>query len=139
MGPADLREIMSGLGVSARLHPNVLVGLETSDDAGGFRVPGGLPPVQTLDLITPIVDDPFEYGRIAAANSLSDVYAMGGTPITCLNICSFPSVGIPKESLRDILRGAGATIEEAGAVLLGGHTVTDPELKFGLSVTGTVD
>lgn len=85
------------------------------------------------------MDDPFDFGRIAAANALSDVYAMGGRPITCLNICCFPKEGIDKDQLGAILRGALSMIEEAGAVLLGGHTVNDPELKFGLSVTGTVD
>src|SRR5438128_3903109 len=139
MGPADLREITDGLASNARSNPNVLVGFDTSDDAGVFRLADGLALVQTLDLITPIVDDPFDFGRIAAANSLSDVYAMGGRPITCLNICCFPGQGIAKDQLREILRGALATIEEAGAVLLGGHTLTDPELKFGLSVTGSVD
>lgn len=115
------------------------MGFETSDDAGVYRLADGLALVQTVDIITPIVDDPFDFGRIAAANSLSDVYAMGGRPITCLNICCFPKEGIEKVHLREILRGALAVIEEAGAAMLGGHTVNDAELKFGLSVTGTVD
>lgn len=130
---------MEGLAARARIDPNVLVGFETSDDAGVYRLTDGLALVQTVDLITPIVDDPFDFGRIAAANSLSDVYAMGGHPITCLNICCFPKEGIPKEMLRAILEGALSIVEQAGAVVLGGHTVTDPELKFGLAVTGTVD
>lgn len=95
--------------------------------------------MQTVDIITPIVDDPMTFGRIAATNALSDVYAMGGRPVTCLNICCFPREGIDKVHLRAILEGAAAAVEEAGAVLVGGHTLVDPELKFGLSVTGTVD
>jgi selenide,water dikinase len=117
----------------------VLVGFESSDDAGVYRLTDGLALVQTVDIITPIVDDAFVFGRIAAANALSDVYAMGGTPLTCLNICCFPKEGIPKEQLQEILSGAMSVVEEAGAALMGGHTVNDPELKFGLSVTGRVD
>ena len=94
--------------------------------------------MQTVDIITPIVDDPLTFGRIAATNALSDVYAMGGRPVTCMNIGCFPRDGIDKRHLRAILEGAAAVVEEAGAVLVGGHTLVDPELKFGLSVTGTV-
>ena len=115
------------------------MGFETADDAAVYRLEDGTALVQTLDLITPIVDDPYDFGRIAAANSLSDVYAMGGRPLTCMNICCFPKEGIGKELLRAILEGAAAVVEEAGAITVGGHTVSDPELKFGLSVTGVVD
>jgi selenide,water dikinase len=130
---------MAGLSSEGSRNPNLLVGFATSDDAAVYLLPGGTALVQTLDVITPIVDDPFDFGRIAAANSLSDVYAMGGAPLTCMNICCFPKVGVPREALRAILEGAAAMVREAGATIVGGHTVTDPELKFGLSVTGTVD
>lgn len=130
---------MAELGTGNSADPNVLVGFGTSDDAGVYRLAEGLALVQTVDFITPIVDDPFTFGRIAAANALSDIYAMGGKPLTCLNICCFPKDGIDKAALREILRGALSVIAQAGAVLLGGHTVNDPELKFGLAVTGTVD
>lgn len=119
--------------------PNLLVGFETSDDAAVYRLADGLAVVQTVDLITPLVDDPYDFGRIAAANSLSDVYAMGGRPVTCLNICCFPRDGIEMRHLRAILEGSAAIVAEAGAVTVGGHTIVDPELKFGLSVTGIVD
>ena len=116
----------------------VLVGPETSDDAGVYLIDDERALVQTLDFFTPIVDDPFEYGQIAAANSLSDVYAMGGVPLTALNIVCYPMQEQPKEWLVDILRGGADKIAESGAVLLGGHTVNDPEIKYGLSVTGIV-
>lgn len=119
-------------------HPDLLVGPSTLDDAGVFRLSDTLALVQTVDFFTPIVDDPYEYGRIAAANSLSDVYAMGGTPLTALNIVGFPDGDLPEEALVEILRGAAAICEEAGVVVAGGHSVSDKELKFGLSVTGTV-
>lgn len=104
-----------------------------------YRLADGLALVQTLDLITPIVDDPYDFGRIAAANSLSDVYAMGGRPLTCLNICCFPKDVIESRHLRAILEGSASIVAEAGAVTVGGHTIVDPELKFGLSVTGIID
>lgn len=120
-------------------HPDLLVGYESSDDAGVFRVGEELALVQTVDFITPIVDDPRSFGRIAAANSLSDVYAMGGRPLTAMNILCFPSDMIPVEFAAEILRGGLDKIEEAGAVLVGGHSIKDQELKFGLSVTGLVE
>src|SRR5262249_2410206 len=95
--------------------------------------------VQTVDLITPICDDPYQFGQVAAANSLSDVYAMGGRPLTALNICCFPAAGVPDGVLSDILRGGFDKMREAGAALLGGHTVRDPEMKYGLAVTGLID
>jgi len=119
-------------------HPNLLVGPSTLDDAGVFRLSDSLALVQTVDFFTPIVDDAYEYGRIAAANSLSDVYAMGGTPITALNIVGFPDGDLPEEVLADILKGAAAVCAEAGVAVAGGHSVSDKELKFGLAVTGTV-
>jgi selenide,water dikinase len=119
-------------------HPDLLVGYESSDDAGIFRLSGDLALVQTVDFITPIVDDPRLFGMIAAANSLSDVYAMGGKPLTVLNILCFPSDDLPLETATAILRGGYDKTVEAGAVLVGGHSLKDKELKYGLSVTGTI-
>jgi selenide,water dikinase len=119
-------------------HPRLLVGTETADDAGVYQIAEDLALVQTIDFITPIVDDPFDFGRIAAANSLSDVYAMGGTPLTVLNLLGFPRKKLDLAVMTEILRGGLEKIHEAEAVLLGGHTVDDDELKYGLSVTGTV-
>lgn len=118
--------------------PNLLVGFDKSDDAGVYKISQELALVQTVDFFTPVVDDPYLYGQIAAANSLSDVYAMGGKPLTVLNIACF-SCSIDSAVLADILKGGAQKIKEAGAILLGGHTVTDNEIKYGLSVTGTVD
>lgn len=118
--------------------PNLLVGLDTSDDAGVYRIREDLALVQTVDMITPVCDDPWLFGRVAAANALSDVYAMGGRPLTALNICCFPAEGIPEGVLADILGGARATLAAAGTALLGGHTVRDTELKYGLAITGTI-
>jgi selenide,water dikinase len=120
-------------------HPDILVGYDTSDDAGVFRIRPDLALVQTLDIITPVTDDPFLYGQVAAANALSDVYAMGGRPVTALNICCFPFAKLPAPVLEEIVRGGLDKIREGGAVLLGGHTVRDDELKYGLSVSGIVD
>jgi selenide,water dikinase len=114
------------------------VGRETSDDAGVIRVREDLALVQTLDFLTPIVDDPRSFGRIAATNALSDVYAMGGVPLTAMNIVCFPRKALPLEVLGEILRGGMEKVHEAGALLVGGHSVEDPELKYGLSVTGVV-
>jgi selenide,water dikinase len=108
------------------------------DDAGVFAFGRGQALVQTVDFFTPIVDDPYDYGRIAAANSLSDVYAMGGKPITALALLCYPDAELPPEVMREILRGGQDTMKEAGVSILGGHTVRDPELKFGYSVTGVV-
>ena len=118
--------------------PNVLVGFGTLDDAGVYRLSEHQALVQTVDFITPVVDDPYAYGEIAVANALSDVYAMGGLPLTALNVVCFPS-GVDPQILNGILRGGLAKCLEAGVALMGGHTVDDPEIKFGLSVTGTVD
>jgi len=115
----------------------VLVGPETGDDAGVFAF-GDRGLVATADFITPVCDDPFRFGRVAAANSLSDVYAMGGRPLFALNLCCFPEE-VPKEALAGILAGANDALMEAGAALLGGHSVRDPELKFGLAVIGEAD
>lgn len=118
---------------------NLLVGLTTGDDAGVYRVTENVALVQTLDFFTPIVDDPYLYGQIAAANSLSDVYAMGGRPLTAMNILCFPIHDRDPRELAEILRGGADKVAEAGVALVGGHSVDDPEPKFGLSVTGLVD
>ena len=120
-------------------HPNLIVGMETCDDAGVYKIRDDLALVQTIDFFTPIIDDPYEFGRIAAANALSDVYAMGGRPVTAMNIVCFPISTMSKDILREILRGGLAKVREADAVLVGGHSVDDQELKYGLSITGVVD
>lgn len=113
-----------------------MVGMNTADDAGVFRISDDVALIQTVDFFTPIVDDPRQYGQIAAANSLGDVYAMGGRPLTALNICGFPTDEVTPETIAEILRGAQEKVAESGAVLVGGHSVEDVEPKFGLSVTG---
>jgi selenide,water dikinase len=118
--------------------PNLLVGLETSDDAGVYRLSDELALVQTVDFFTPIVDDPYSFGQVAAANALSDVYAMGGKPLTVLNIVAFPIKTLDKAILAEILRGAADKVKEAGATLVGGHSIDDNEPKFGMAVTGLV-
>jgi selenide, water dikinase len=118
---------------------NVLVGFGTADDAGVYKLRDDLAIVQTVDFFTPIVDDPFDYGRIAAANALSDVYAMGGTPITALNIAAFPIETLDTDVLERILAGGAAIAKEAGVAIVGGHTIKDAEPKYGMSVTGTID
>lgn len=118
-------------------HPRLLVGLEVSDDAAVYRISDQVAIIHTLDFFTPVVDDPYDYGAIAAANALSDVYAMGGEVILALNICGFPQKMAPAV-ISEILRGGAEKVAEAGAVLAGGHTITDNEPKYGLSVLGTV-
>jgi len=135
----DLSDIVKDFAGKAKTDPNLLVGFETGDDAGVYRLTDDLALVQTVDYITPVVDDPYLYGQVAAANSLSDVYAMGGRPLTAMNLCNFPARGIDKGALRRILDGGFSKIQEAGATLVGGHTVRDDELKYGLSVTGVID
>ena len=116
---------------------NVLVGFDTADDAGVYRVTPDLAIVQTVDFFTPVVDDPYTFGAIAAANALSDVYAMGGRPLTALSILAWPASG-DLDTLEEILKGGAEKIHEAGCVILGGHSVNDPEIKFGYAITGTV-
>jgi selenide,water dikinase len=118
--------------------PNLLVGTETGDDAGVYRLTDELAIVQTIDFFPPVVNDPFLYGQIAAANSLSDVYAMGGTPKTALNLIGFPDDKLPLDWLAEIVRGGEERCAAAGAVVLGGHTVRDAEIKFGYAVTGVI-
>lgn len=134
MGPGDLSKALEGL--PRRSDPRLLVGHETMDDAGIFVLSDDLALVQTVDFFAPIVDDPYLFGQIAAANALSDVYAMGGEPLTAMAIVGFPSGKLPLDVLREILRGGQDKVHEAGALIVGGHTIIDEELKYGLSVTG---
>lgn len=137
MGPEDLEKVLRLLPLGES-REEVLVGLDTPDDAGVFLLDAELGLVQTVDFFTPIVDNPFRFGQIAAANALSDIYAMGGTPLTAMNIVCFPcSLGM--DMLAEILQGGLEKIKQAGATLLGGHTVDDEEPKYGLAVTGRVD
>ncbi len=124
--------------IRAVAPPDLLVGFETSDDAAVYRLDGARAVVCTADFITPVVDDPRTFGRIAAANSLSDIYAMGGVPLVALNLLGYPPAGLPNAVLGEILLGAGETCAEAGCAVGGGHSVRDDEVKFGLSVTGLV-
>src|SRR5579872_100294 len=137
MGPGDLSHALAPLVPID--DPRLIVGRETFDDAGVFRLSHDLALVQTVDFFAPIVDDPYTYGRVAATNALSDVYAMGGEPLTALNIVGFPVKALPIEVLTEILQGGQAAAQAAGALIVGGHSVEDEELKYGLSVTGRVD
>ena len=126
------------LGKLARQHdPNVLVGFETADDAGVYKLSPDLALVQTVDFFTPIVDDPYTFGQIAAVNALSDVYAMGGRPVSSLAMVCFPEKG-DLEVLGQILAGGLSKMVEAGCTVVGGHSIRDEEIKFGYAVTGTV-
>jgi selenide,water dikinase len=124
--------------LSPTQHDDLLVGIEGSDDAGVFRLNDEVALVQTVDFFTPIVDDPYDWGRIAAANSLSDVYAMGGTPLTALQVVGWPRDALPFEMLGEVLRGGADVLAQAGCTLVGGHTVDDPEPKYGMAITGLV-
>ncbi len=119
--------------------PKLLVGLNMADDAGVYLLDRDRALVQTLDFFPPVVDDPFDFGRVAAANALSDVYAMGGKPLTAMNIAAFPEGEMDQEVFADILRGGAHVANEAGVAIVGGHTVKDKEIKYGMSVTGIVD
>lgn len=123
-----------------RLHtsPNLMIGLDSPDDAAVYRINDTTALVQTLDFFTPIVDDPYLFGQIAAANSLSDIYAMGAEPITAMNIVGFPSDRLDNSVLKEILRGGTDKMAEAGVCLVGGHSIDDPEIKYGLSVAGLI-
>jgi len=137
LGQLQLSEVLSQIPKSK--HPDLLVGFDNRDDAGVFRISDDLALVQTVDFFTPIVDDPYSYGAIAAANALSDVYAMGGRPITVLNLCCFSPAAAPPDVWAQILMGAYDKTTEAGAVVVGGHSIEDERPKFGLSVTGLVN
>ena len=135
--PADaIHPLVAGLPRPDR--PDVLVGYSTADDAGVVRLRDDLAIVQTVDFFTPIVDDPYDFGRIAATNALSDVYAMGGRPISALNLVAFPLEKLGAEVLGEILRGGQDVATAAGCAIVGGHSIDDPEPKYGLAVTGTV-
>ncbi|MGO4269062.1 selenide, water dikinase SelD [Paenibacillus sp. TAF58] len=137
IGPGDLSQVIKSLPPTIA-NPNLLVGIDTSDDAGVYKLTEELALVQTVDFFTPIVDDPYSFGQVAAANAISDIYAMGGKPLTALNIVAFPIKTLDKQVLADILRGAGDKMLEAGITLVGGHSIDDNEPKFGLAVTGLV-
>jgi selenide, water dikinase len=134
MGPGDLSSALAPL--PSMTDERLLVGREMFDDAGVYLIADGVALVQTVDFFAPIVDDPYEFGQVAAANALSDIYAMGGQPLTALNIVAFPTGELPLSVLTDILRGGQEKVHEAGALVIGGHTVIDTELKYGLAVTG---
>lgn len=134
IGPGDLAGVLGRL--PKPTDPRLLVGIDTSDDAGVYKLNETTALIQTVDFFTPIVDDPYTFGQIAAANSLSDVYAMGGRPLTALNIVAFPICKLDSEVLLAILRGGQDKVTEAGAVIVGGHSIHDDEPKYGLSVTG---
>jgi len=136
VGPEDLRRALRSVPAQPR-NPRVLVDHTTLDDAGVYAIGSGRALVQTVDFFPPIVDDPFDYGRVAAANALSDVYAMGGKPLTSLALVCVPD-GFPPDALGQILRGGQEAMTEAGVAILGGHTIRDPEPKFGYAVTGVV-
>jgi selenide, water dikinase len=150
-----LTELSHGAGCACKLDPSflqpllaqlrrpadsaLLVGNEGSEDAAVYSVADGLAIVSTVDFFTPIVDDPYDFGRIAATNALSDVYAMGGTPVLALNLVAYPLESLGEEPLREILRGGADVAAAAGVAIAGGHSIDDPEPKYGLAVTGTVD
>ncbi len=136
LAPDDLAQVLSKL--PKQNNENVIVGFDNSDDAGVFRLNDDMALVQTLDFFTPVADEPEVYGRIAAVNSLNDVYAMGGTPLTALSIVCYPQTG-DWDVLGEILRGGQKALNEENVVVLGGHSVDDQEMKFGYSITGTVD
>ena len=136
LAPGSLRQVLSSL--PAQNDPNMLVGFETSDDAGIYRIADNLALVQTVDFFTPLVDDPFTFGQIAATNALSDVYAMGGRPVSALTVVCFPQDG-DLAILEQIMRGGLSKMTEASCTVVGGHSVRDAEIKFGYAVTGLID
>lgn len=136
LAPADLAQVLSKL--PAQASENVIVGFETADDAGVFRLNDSTALVQTVDFFTPVADDPEIYGRVAAINSLNDVYAMGGTPLSAVSIVCYPQKG-DWDILGSILLGGQSAMSEAGVVVIGGHSVDDAEMKFGYAVTGIID
>src|SRR5438128_3698246 len=137
LNPATLDAVLRKL--PRQTDANVLVGFDTNDDAGVYLLEDGVALVQTVDFFTPIVDEPFVYGQIAAANALSDVYAMGGRPLTAMNILGIPTEVVPPKVIHAILRGGAAKVKEAKCVVVGGHTIRNPEPVYGLSVTGLVN
>lgn len=136
MGPGDLEKVLKSM--PAVVSKELLVGIDTRDDAAIFKIGEGKALVQTVDFFTPIVDDAYLFGQIAAANALSDIYAMGGKPLTAMNLAGFPCE-MDMSILADILKGGREKVEEAGAIIVGGHTIEDAEPKYGLSITGMID
>ncbi|MCB8994888.1 MAG: selenide, water dikinase SelD [Bacteroidales bacterium] len=136
ISPKILEDVLKNF--PSPVHPDILVGTETSDDAAVYRINDETALVQTVDFFTPVIDDPFEFGAIAAVNALSDIYAMGARPLFALNIVAFPVNRLPISVLQEILRGASSVAEEAGISILGGHTIEDNEPKFGMVVSGIV-
>jgi len=140
LSPADLRTVLGLVrGFEPATDPNLLVGFDTADDAAVYRLRDDLAIVVTTDFFTPIVDDPYDWGRIAATNALSDVYAMGGTPLLALNLVGWPREGLPFELLARVLDGGADAAGGAGCLIAGGHSIDDAEPKYGLAVVGTVD
>ena len=135
--PGELEEVVAGL--TGRGGDGLLVGLESGDDAAVVALPGGQAVVATADFFTPVVDDPYDWGRIAAANALSDVYAMGGRPVVAVNLLAWPREVLPFALAREVLRGGADIAAEAGCPVAGGHSVDDPEPKYGMAVTGIAD
>src|SRR3954451_502990 len=135
--PSELEEMVRGL--TGDIHPDLIVGLEHGDDAAAVRIEGGLAILATADFFTPVVDDPYDWGRIAAANAFSDVYAMGGRPVVAVNLLGWPRDVLPLELAAETLRGGLDVCGDAGCHLAGGHSVDDPEPKYGLAVTGIAD
>src|SRR6478672_1307959 len=135
--PGELESVVQGLAGPA--HPDVVVGLGTGDDAAVVRIEGGVAVVVTADFFTPVVDDAYDFGRIAAANALSDVYAMGGRPVVAVNLVGWPRDVLPVELLAEVLRGGADVAREAGCHVAGGHSIDDPEPKYGMAVTGIAD
>jgi selenide,water dikinase len=139
LSPDDLRTVLGLVrGLESATDPHLLVGLDTADDAAVYRLHDDVALVVTTDFFTPIVDDPYDWGRIAATNALSDVYAMGGTPLLALNLVAWPREGLPFELLARVLDGGADVVRAAGAIVAGGHSIDDAEPKFGLAVVGTV-
>jgi selenide,water dikinase len=135
LSPQDLTSVLDRLGPTGH-PPEVVVATDTKDDAAVYRLPDGTGLVQTVDFFTPIVDDPFDWGRIAAANAVSDVYAMGGRPILALNLVAWPVDDLPLDQLARVLEGGAKVAAEAGVAVVGGHSIHDPEPKYGMAVTG---
>ncbi|HEV7145715.1 MAG TPA: selenide, water dikinase SelD, partial [Pedococcus sp.] len=135
--PGELAEVLRGLG--GQSSADLIVGLDTGDDGAVVRVAGDVAVISTADFFTPVVDDAYDFGRIVAANALSDVYAMGGRPVLAINLVGWPRSVLPLELLREVLRGGLAVAEEAGCPVGGGHSIDDPEPKYGMAVTGVAD
>src|SRR3954449_11326528 len=135
--PGELEEMVRGL--TGDIHPDLIVGLEHGDDAAAVRIEGGLAILATADFFTPVVDDPYDWGRIAAANAFSDVYAMGGRPVLAVNLLGWPRDVLPPELAAEVLRGGLDVARLAGCPVAGGHSIDDPEPKYGMAVTGVAD